>query len=61
MTVGNPTTSTLDQAKGHIGLRYNCLSAYPPSKSFISDAYPSTLETTQYLKCSSSTPYRAAH
>ncbi|KAJ3570170.1 hypothetical protein NPX13_g5819 [Xylaria arbuscula] len=25
MTVGSPTTSTLDQAKGHIGLRYNCL------------------------------------
>jgi hypothetical protein len=25
MTVGSPTTSTLDEAKGHIGLRYNCL------------------------------------
>ena len=25
MTVGSPTTSTLAQAKGHIGLRYNCL------------------------------------
>ncbi|KAI1642075.1 hypothetical protein F4815DRAFT_502292 [Daldinia loculata] len=25
MTVGSPTTDTLDQAKGHIGLRYNCL------------------------------------
>ncbi|KAI2467423.1 hypothetical protein F4781DRAFT_423374 [Annulohypoxylon bovei var. microspora] len=25
MTVGSPTTETLDQAKGHIGLRYNCL------------------------------------
>ena len=25
MTVGNPTTDTLNKAKGHIGLRYNCL------------------------------------
>ncbi|KAK9421361.1 putative DUF1996 domain-containing protein [Seiridium unicorne] len=25
MTVGSPSTSTPDQAKGHIGLRYNCL------------------------------------
>ncbi|KAI8957969.1 hypothetical protein F5Y11DRAFT_363210 [Daldinia sp. FL1419] len=25
MTVGSPTTDTLDKAKGHIGLRYNCL------------------------------------
>lgn len=25
MTVGSPTTDTLDEAKGHIGLRYNCL------------------------------------
>ncbi|KAF2969087.1 hypothetical protein GQX73_g4481 [Xylaria multiplex] len=25
MTVGSPTTSTLDEAKRHIGLRYNCL------------------------------------
>ncbi|RYC56240.1 hypothetical protein CHU98_g9966 [Xylaria longipes] len=25
MTVGSPTTNTLDQAKGHIGLRFNCL------------------------------------
>ncbi|XXH03340.1 hypothetical protein Hte_009738 [Hypoxylon texense] len=25
MTVGSPSTNTLDQAKGHIGLRYNCL------------------------------------
>ncbi|KAK0712919.1 hypothetical protein B0T26DRAFT_753097 [Lasiosphaeria miniovina] len=25
MTVGSPTTSTLAAAKGHIGLRYNCL------------------------------------
>ena len=25
MTVGKPTTSTLAEAKGHIGLRYNCL------------------------------------
>ncbi|KAH8163480.1 hypothetical protein CIB48_g4763 [Xylaria polymorpha] len=25
MTVGSPTTTTLDQAKGHIGLRFNCL------------------------------------
>ncbi|KAI0411858.1 hypothetical protein F5X98DRAFT_383196 [Xylaria grammica] len=25
MTVGSPTTNTLDQAKRHIGLRYNCL------------------------------------
>lgn len=25
MTVGSPTTDTLDAAKGHIGLRYNCL------------------------------------
>ncbi|KAI1465296.1 uncharacterized protein F4812DRAFT_116845 [Daldinia caldariorum] len=25
MTVGSPTTETLDKAKGHIGLRYNCL------------------------------------
>lgn len=25
MTVGSPTTDSLDAAKGHIGLRYNCL------------------------------------
>ncbi|KAI0402491.1 hypothetical protein F4802DRAFT_617852 [Xylaria palmicola] len=25
MTVGSPTTTSLDQAKGHIGLRFNCL------------------------------------
>ncbi|KAK3330920.1 hypothetical protein B0H66DRAFT_545244 [Apodospora peruviana] len=25
MTVGSPTTSTLAQAKSHVGLRYNCL------------------------------------
>ena len=25
MTVGSPTTSSLAEAKGHIGLRYNCL------------------------------------
>lgn len=25
MTVGKPTTSTLDEAKKHVGLRYNCL------------------------------------
>ena len=25
MTVGNPATTSLDQAKGHVGLRYNCL------------------------------------
>ncbi|KAI1406361.1 hypothetical protein F4819DRAFT_244825 [Hypoxylon fuscum] len=25
MTVGSPSTGTLDEAKGHIGLRYNCL------------------------------------
>jgi hypothetical protein len=25
MTVGKPTTNTLDEAKKHIGLRYNCL------------------------------------
>ena len=25
MTVGSPATSTLAQAKAHIGLRYNCL------------------------------------
>jgi hypothetical protein len=25
MTVGSPATSSLDAAKGHIGLRYNCL------------------------------------
>ena len=25
MTVGSPTTTTLAEAKAHIGLRYNCL------------------------------------
>ncbi|KAI1632921.1 hypothetical protein F4809DRAFT_652957 [Biscogniauxia mediterranea] len=25
MTVGSPTTGTLEEARGHIGLRYNCL------------------------------------
>ncbi len=25
MTVGSPATGTLDEAKGHVGLRYNCL------------------------------------
>ena len=25
MTVGNPATDTLAAAKGHVGLRYNCL------------------------------------